>query len=122
MTQSPAFSFQHSGYSVKQAWQELRNRAPTIRQHDAAAVLGLSEAQLVASGCGENVVRLSRHWNALIEALPTLGYVAVITRNDHAVHEKLGRYTQIRLAGHLARVSDGAIDLRLFLNQRQSTA
>lgn len=116
MSQSALSDPDHAIESVKQAWQVLLERDPKIRIRDAAAVLGLSEAQLIACGCGDTVTRLSRHWVGLIEALPSLGYVMALTRNDHAVHEKMGRYCNIRITGNMGLVLDSAIDLRLFLN------
>lgn len=102
--------------SMQHAWQDLREKKPGVRVRDAAALLGVSEAQLVASGCGHAATRLAGDWATLIEALPSLGRVVALTRNDHAVHEKTGEYRNVRIVGNLGLVLGDEIDLRLFLN------
>ena len=99
----------------KQVWQGLRDQKPDIRVRDALALLGVGEARLVASTCGHAATRLAGHWAALIEALPSLGRVAVLTRNDHAVHEQVGEYRNIRIVGDQGVVLGEGIDLRLCL-------
>lgn len=95
----------------------LRAREPALRARDAASALGVEEAALVACRCGEGVVRLdTTRIDALIEALPELGEVMALTRNDHAVHEKTGRYGRISISGQVGLVLNEAIDLRLFLD------
>jgi putative hemin transport protein len=94
----------------------LRAERPGIRARDAAAALGTSEAELVAAGCGSTAQRLAGPWPALIGALPTLGPVMALTRNEHAVHEKTGRYDNISFSGTRGLVLDPDIDLRLFLD------
>ncbi|MFO7641640.1 MAG: ChuX/HutX family heme-like substrate-binding protein, partial [Candidatus Competibacteraceae bacterium] len=102
--------------SMRHAWQGLREKEPGVRARDAAALLGVGEAQLVASGCGHTATRLAGDWTTLIEALPNLGHVMALTRNDHAVHEKIGEYRNIRIIGNVGLVLDESIDLRLFFN------
>ncbi|MCC8998536.1 MAG: hemin-degrading factor [Candidatus Contendobacter sp.] len=102
--------------SMQHAWQGLREKKPEVRVRDAAALLGVSEAQLVASGCGHTATRLNGDWATLIEALPRLGRVMALTRNDHAVHEQTGEYRNIRIFGNMGLALGEAIDLRLFLN------
>jgi putative hemin transport protein len=52
----------------------------------------------------------------LIGALPALGPVMALTRNEYAVHEKTGRYDNISFSGTRGLVLDPDIDLRLFLD------
>lgn len=98
----------------------LAARGPGLRPRDAAEALGLSEAELVASRCGDGVVRLVDDPRALIAALPKLGPVKAITRNDHCVHEKVGRYDHISFTGAMGLVVNHDIDLRLFLGHWRS--
>jgi putative hemin transport protein len=102
---------------LREAWQGLRDRDPALRIRDAAAVLGASEAELLATGCGAGVRRLRPEWTVLLEALPEFGRVMALTRNAWAVHEKHGAYGNMDLSGHAGLVLNGAIDLRLFLQQ-----
>jgi putative hemin transport protein len=94
----------------------LRAERPGIRARDAAAALGTTEAELVAAGCGDTAVRLAGPWQPLIRALPMLGPVMALTRNEYAVHEKTGRYDKISFSGNSGLVLDPDIDLRLFLD------
>lgn len=98
----------------------LAARGPGLRPRDAADALGISEAELVASRCGDGVVRLVDDPRALIAALPELGPVKAITRNHHCVHEKVGRYDQISFTGAMGLVVNHDIDLRLFLGHWRS--
>lgn len=101
---------------LRDAWQHLRESEPNLRARDLAERLGVSEGELVASRCGEGVVRLDGPWPELIRTLPSLGKVMVLTRNDSCVHEKKGCFANIEIGGAMGAVLDEAIDLRLFLN------
>lgn len=116
MSQPIEFTLARPAEGLQHAWQELREQKPAVRVRDAAALLGVSEVQLVASGCGDTATRLTGDWAMLIEALPDLGPVMALTRNDHAVHEKTGQYRHIRIIGNIGLVLGEQIDLRLFLN------
>jgi len=101
--------------SLAETWQAHRRQHPEQRIRDAAAQLGVSEGQLVACGCGESATRLRPDMPALLGALPSLGRVMALTRNDNAVIEKNGRYAEISIRGPMGLVLAGAIDLRLFM-------
>ena len=103
--------------SVLERYDALHRAEPNLRLRDAAARLGVSEAELIAARCGRGVIRLSPSWPSLIEALGTLGQVMALTRNDHAVHEKIGRYERISVssAKDRALVTGPDIDLRIRL-------
>lgn len=96
-------------------WRRLREEQPQLRARDLAERLGVSEAELVASRCGDGVTRLDGPWAELIRALPELGRVMVLTRNENCVHEKKGTFASIDIGGAMGVVLDEAIDLRLFL-------
>jgi putative hemin transport protein len=103
------------GNGLHQAWHDLRQNNPRLRARDGARQLGVSEGELVASGCGRTAVRLKPRWQPLLNALDSLGPVMALTRNEHAVHERHGRYRNIRVFGNMGLVLDEGIDLRLFL-------
>lgn len=73
-------------------WRALRGGAPGLTLADAAARLEVSEAELVASACGDEALRLDGPFGDLVRALPELGVVRAVTRNPHAMMETLGRY------------------------------
>jgi putative hemin transport protein len=85
------------------------------RSRDLAKELGISEAELLARHDGPKVVRLGDSIADLIQALPELGEVMSLTRNDAAVHEKVGTFGNITLTGQTGLVLNDAIDLRIFL-------
>lgn len=100
-----------------QAWQRLRDQQPRLRAREAAAQLGVSEAELTASRLGIDAQRLRPDWVALLPALGELGRVMVLTRNEHCVHERKGLYREVSVAasGQMGLVVSADIDLRLFL-------
>jgi putative hemin transport protein len=98
-------------------WRTLRAAEPRVRARDAAARLGVSEAELVAARCGDGVRRLRAAWGDLVSRLPEVGEVMVLTRNESAVHEKIGRFAGVSVHGAMGLVLDRDIDLRLFLGR-----
>jgi putative hemin transport protein len=103
----------HSQAHLKEEWANLHNDDPRICIRDAARQLGVSEAQLVATGCGETVMRLAGNWVELAKHLPLLGRIMALTRNEHAVHERQGIYRDVRVIGNICQVCGDGIDLRL---------
>lgn len=102
------------------SWRDYRAAHPAVRIRDAAAALGVSEAELLASDCGHSVTPLARPagktgWGEVIAALPTLGRVMALTRNEHCVHERHGVYREIGFFGAMGNVLGPDIDLRFFL-------
>jgi putative hemin transport protein len=85
------------------------------RSRDLAREQGMSEAALLAAHDGPEVVRLGGEIPDLIRALPDLGEVMSLTRNEAAVHEKTGTFGNISVSGRIGLVLNDAIDLRLFL-------
>jgi putative hemin transport protein len=82
--------------------------------------MGISEAELVAEHDGPEVTRLADDMPALIRALPELGEVMSLTRNEAAVHEKVGRFGNISLGEAHGLVLNDDIDQRLFLSHWRS--
>ncbi|MDF1818736.1 MAG: hypothetical protein P1U54_08860 [Immundisolibacteraceae bacterium] len=107
-TQSPA--------DLLTRWYAISDENPGLRARDAAAQLGVTEAELVAARCGDRVIRLTGPWSDLIKTLPDLGTVMALTRNNHAVHEKTGSFDNIQLFPPMGLVLNQEIDLRIFLN------
>jgi putative hemin transport protein len=92
----------------------LRSTGTTVRARDAAERLGVTEAALVACGATGPATPLRPHWAELIGALPRAGRVMALTRNEHAVHERHGRFEEVSSGpGHIL-VLGPDIDLRLF--------
>lgn len=102
---------------VKPAPHEIRRARtenPKARERDLAAQLGISEAELVAAHCGDGVVRIEPRVNDLLTGLEAVGEVMALTRNESAVHEKIGVYDKVVTGNHNAMVLGENIDLRIF--------
>ncbi|WP_275692215.1 ChuX/HutX family heme-like substrate-binding protein, partial [Burkholderia sp. Ap-962] len=85
-----------------------------LRHRDAAATLGVSEGEALAAFVGEHVVRLDARFVELYEAIPLLGTVMTLTRNEAAVHEKIGQFEKMSHDGQVGLALGSAIDLRIF--------
>ena len=101
---------------LKSRWSELLRANQKLRIRDAALTLGVSEAELLATRCGESVIRLEGNWENLIQQFPKLGEVMCLTRNEAAVHERYGTFMeQISFFHGMGQVVGPEIDLRLFM-------
>lgn len=102
--------------NLKVRWASFREANPTVRIRDAAEQLGVSEAELVATECGESCVRLQAPWENILHRLESLGPIMALTRNANAVSEKHGLYRNVSFHGNIGLVLDLGIDLRLFMD------
>jgi putative hemin transport protein len=102
--------------ALRDAWHALRSQK-SLRIRDAAHTLGVSEAQLLATGVGEHVIRLAGDLRDLMMRMGELGRVMALTRNEAAVHEKEGMYTNITHGDQVGLVLGDAIELRLFYDK-----
>ncbi|MGQ3300540.1 hemin-degrading factor [Reyranella sp.] len=96
-------------------WNVLRGKKPALRIRDAAATLGVSEAELVALGVGKTATPLKADWRGILNDMPEVGRVMCLTRNEHCVHERHGRFEGVDVKGPHGIVLGPDIDLRLFL-------
>ncbi len=95
----------HEFRHIKQV-KKLRNR-------EAAKELGISEGEAIANAIGRETIRLSGPFHELIAAVPRLGRVMALTRNEGAVHEKIGTYENVSY-DHVGMVLGRDIDMRIF--------
>ncbi|MGI8542024.1 MAG: hemin-degrading factor [Aridibacter sp.] len=104
--------------NLKERYINFMAENPTVRSRDAAEKLGVSEAELLATRVGNNVVRLNNNFKELLHDLHTLGHVMALTRNDEIVHERKGVYENANtdLPHNMALFVNPDIDLRIFLN------
>jgi putative hemin transport protein len=91
-----------------------RAENPKLRERDIAANLGISEAALVAAEVGLTAVRIDPNPNKLLERAPELGVVMALSRNESAVHEKIGIYENIQIGEKTSLTLGENIDLRIF--------
>jgi putative hemin transport protein len=98
---------------LRAAWLELKTQR-RIRQRDAAELLEVSEAELLATGVGDGVTRLAGDPRGVLKRAPTLGRVMALTRNESCVHEKIGVYENLEVDKMVGLALGADIDLRLF--------
>lgn len=91
-----------------------RTEHPKLRERDLAAAIGLSEAQLVAAEAGAAATRIIADPARLLPHVCQMGDVMALTRNDSAVHERRGVYTNFHSGAHASMVLGDEIDLRIF--------
>jgi putative hemin transport protein len=113
---SPAGNGRRSGTALRAALADLKSRTPGVRARDAAKELGVSEAELVACRAGEGVIRLTADFAEILRSLPASGEVMALTRNEHCVHEKHGRFDHVSIGPGHGLVLNHDIDLRLFMS------
>ncbi|MEF0942482.1 hemin-degrading factor [Rhizobium sp. BR 362] len=85
-----------------------------MRERDLAARLGVSEAALVAAEVGISAVRIDADAHRFLARVASLGEVLALSRNESAVHEKIGAYENIKSGVQAAIVLGENIDLRIF--------
>ncbi|GMG83527.1 hemin-degrading factor [Paralimibaculum aggregatum] len=100
------------------AWRAAKAENPGLRARDLARSLAVPEAALLEAriGAAEGVARLAPEGTGfapLMAALPALGPVMTLARNEAAVHETRGPLTEVGGEGAIGQVT-GPIDLRLF--------
>lgn len=100
---------------LKHRWEDLLAIDPKLRIRNAAASLGVSEGELLATRIGDGVSRLRPDFRGILLEVPSLGRVMALTRNDDAVHERKGVYLNPSLSHGPVGLFVGAdIDLRIF--------
>ncbi|MBF9043920.1 hemin-degrading factor [Rhodobacterales bacterium HKCCE4037] len=87
---------------------------PKMRPRDLADSLGISEGALVAAQVGQGATPIDANPHRLMPAVCTLGEVMALTRNESAVHEKIGVYDNYHAGDHASMVLTKDIDLRIF--------
>ena len=94
--------------------RSARAEDPKMRERDFARMLGISEAEFVAAWVFEGVRRLDVRVDDFLNGMETLGEVMALTRNESAVHEKIGVYDKVVTGKHAAMALGEDIDLRIF--------
>lgn len=106
--------------TLLQQWEELKVKQPQIRTRNAAELLGVSEAELIASKCSNSsndVIRLEPKFIDILSEIQKLGKVMALTRNNSVVHERKGVYKNASLDNpHVGLFVGEDIDLRIFFN------
>ena len=99
------------------AWNGIKNAKPGIRIREAAKELGVSEAELLATRVGKDVIRLKGPWPELLKSFPSMGRVMSLTRNDSCILEHKGPFQKVDVMGEGDRAMAtiiGPIESRVF--------
>lgn len=99
--------------TLKEKYDQFKAANPKVRIRDAARSLGVTEADLVYTH--EQTIVLNPAFEEILNELSKLGKVMALTRNDDAVHERKGVYTEATFHGKVGLVANPDIDLRLFM-------
>lgn len=105
--------------TLKESWESLKTNNPKLRIRDAARQLNASEAELIATGLGQNVIRLSEDFIDQVKKFPKLGKVMALTRSEGCVLEHKGRFQKIEIHGagpHQIATVIGPIEQRVFFS------
>ncbi|MEM9630227.1 MAG: ChuX/HutX family heme-like substrate-binding protein [Pseudomonadota bacterium] len=94
--------------------REARAQNPKMRERDLAQVLGISEAEFVASFVGHGTFRIEPRFDDLFPGLQDVGEVMALTRNESAVHEKIGPFEKFINGKRAALMLGEQIDTRMF--------
>jgi len=94
--------------------RRLRGLHSEMRERDFARIHRISEAQLVAAFVGHGVIRLNPDVETLLANAGSLGEVMVLTRNQSAVHEKIGPFEKTHYAPQASMALGDQVDLRIF--------
>ena len=94
--------------------RRLRALHPEMRERDFARIHAISEAELVAAEVGRSAIRLKPDLDTLLNGLTAVGEVMALTRNESAVHEKIGPYEKVVIGPMASMVLGEQVDLRVF--------
>lgn len=94
--------------------RRLRALHPEMRERDFARIHSISEGELVAAEVGRSTIRLKPDLDILLNGLTAVGEVMALTRNESAVHEKIGPYEKVVIGPMASMVLGEQVDLRIF--------
>ncbi|NYT39037.1 hemin-degrading factor [Allopusillimonas soli] len=103
--------------SLRERYTLIKAENPKARIRNVAEQMGVTELELVAAQCGDiKAQRLKEPAQDILKELGALGRVMALTRNEWAVHERHGRYEDVRAGKTMGIALGPDIDLRLFFS------
>lgn len=94
--------------------RQFKRDNPKMREREIASHFGISEAEYVAAWIGHGATRISTDFELIFPRLEALGEVLALTRNENAVHEKIGVYDRYIEGKRAAMMLGELIDMRMF--------
>ena len=108
-------SYDQRAAELRDRYEAAAIRHPRARIRTLAGELGVSELELMAAQVGDiQATALRSPVQDIFRELGALGRVMALTRNEHCVHERHGRYEDIRAGNTMGIVLGPDIDLRMF--------
>lgn len=105
---------------IKQAWLEAQSELIKTASYLVAESYEMTEAEVVASGCGRFVTRLWGDWRELLNSLNALGPLKVQIRNGQILHEVVMDFANpLPVLGKRLLFRDEKISLKLEINRLQ---
>lgn len=104
--------------AIWQQYQTIKAQEPAKYARDIATEMTISEAELTHARVGHDAVRLTGEMREILAALELVGDTKCICRNEYAVHEHTGSFTNQHIGERAGVVlNPRALDLRLFISQ-----
>jgi putative hemin transport protein len=98
-------------------YQIIKTREPAKYIRDIARELSISEAELCYARIGNDATLLNGEMRDILAALEAVGETKCICRNEYAVHEHIGSFSNQHISERAGLVlNPRALDLRLFLH------
>lgn len=108
----------HKDARLWQRYQREKAKTPMLFPTEGAKLLGVSELALLLASPHSQY--LGTQCQDILTKLEQFHELLSIVRNEHAVHEKIGRYQNLKISTNTAlMVNVGGLDLRYFINQWQ---
>ena len=108
----------HKDARLWQRYQREKAKTPMLFPTEGAKLLGVSELALLLASPHSQY--LGTQCQDILTKLEQFHELLSIVRNEHAVHEKIGRYQNLKISTNMAlMVNVGGLDLRYFINQWQ---
>lgn len=103
--------------SVKERFISYYDEYPAKPLWQIAEILGVTEAELMFLGLGENVSLLQSEMEAILGRIEDLGLVKAVTYNEHCKVERIGIYRNFSKEEYTTLFLGEDIDLRIFANR-----
>ncbi|MCI9843386.1 heme ABC transporter ATP-binding protein [Flavobacterium pectinovorum] len=100
--------------SLKERFVSYRDEYPAKSLGQIAETLGVTEAELLFLGLGENVILLRPEMETILARIEDLGLVKGVTYNEHCKTERIGVYRNFSKEEYTTLFLGEDIDLRIF--------
>lgn len=102
--------------SLWQTYQDKKSQTPMLFPTEGAKLLGVSEFELLLSSPDNRYLGIQ--CRDMLFELESLGELESIVRNDYAVHEKQGVYSNLKIGEMMGlAINAGGLDLRIFIKK-----